>query len=155
MISNSNKWHFLAIKDIPMLFRGIISKHNGDFYCLEMPDKDNNILKYDPGEKSMKIPDAIYLDFECLLENISTCSNDPEKSSTTNICKHTYCGFSLFSYCSFDKCNMNYKITKNIPIISHNLSSYDCHLIIKKIAKEFDGELECLGENTENILVFL
>ena len=52
------------------------------------------------------------------------------------------------------KCNMNYKITKNIPIISHKLSSYDCHLIIKEIAKEFDGELEYLGENTENIFVF-
>ena len=49
---------------------------------------------------------------------------------------------------------MNYKITKNIPIISHKLSSYDCHLIIKEIAKEFDGQLECLGENTENIFVF-
>ena len=67
-----------------------------------MPDKDNNILKYNPGEKSMKIPGAIYLDLECLLEKISTCSNDPEKSSTIKICKHTSCGFSLFSYCSFD-----------------------------------------------------
>ena len=49
---------------------------------------------------------------------------------------------------------MNYKITKNIPIVSHNLSSYDSHFIIKELANEFDGELECLGENTEKYISF-
>ena len=34
MITDGKKWHFLAIKSIPTLFRGITSKHNGDFYCL-------------------------------------------------------------------------------------------------------------------------
>ena len=28
------------------------------------------------------------------------------------------------------------------------------HFIIKKLAKEFDGELECLGENTEKYISF-
>ena len=46
-------------------------------------------------------------------------------------------------------CDMNYKITKYIPIVFHNLSSYDSHFTIKELANEFDGELECLGENTE------
>ena len=48
-----------------------------------------------------------------------------------------------------NKCNMNYKITKNIPTVFNNLSSYDGHFIIKELANEFDGELECLGENAE------
>ena len=26
---------------------------------------------------------------------------------------------------AYNKCNMNYKITKNIPIVFHNLSFYD------------------------------
>ena len=34
MITDDKKWHYLAIKSIPTLFRGITSKHNGDFYCL-------------------------------------------------------------------------------------------------------------------------
>ena len=38
-----------------------------------MPDKDNNILKYNPGEKCMKVPFDIYVDLKCLLENISFC----------------------------------------------------------------------------------
>ena len=41
--------------------------------------------------------------FESILEEISTCSNDPKKLSTTKINKHTPSGFSLFTYCSFDK----------------------------------------------------
>ena len=31
----------------------------------------------------------------------------------------------------------------------HNGSTYDYHFIIKKVANEFEGQLECLGENTE------
>ena len=77
------------------LFRGITSKHDGDFYCLncfqsyttknklkkhkkvcenhdycyvEMPEEYNKILKYNEGEKSIKSPFIIYADLECLLE---------------------------------------------------------------------------------------
>ena len=65
-------------------------------YChIQMPNEENNILKYNPREKSMKIPFIIYGDFE----EISTCSNDPKKSSTTKLSKHTRSGYSLFTYC--------------------------------------------------------
>ena len=64
-----------------------------------MPDKENNILKYNLGEKSMKTLFIIYGDFESILEEISTCSNDPKKSSMTKVSKHTPSGFSLFTYC--------------------------------------------------------
>ena len=30
----------------------------------------------------------------------------------------------------------------------HTGSTYDYHFIIKKVANEFEGQLECLGENT-------
>ena len=36
----------------------------------------------------------------------------------------------------------------------HNGSKYDCHFIINKLAKEFYGQLECLGENTEKYINF-
>ena len=66
-----------------------------------MPDKDNNILKYNSGEKCMKVPFFICADLEHLLENISSCNNDPEKSSTAKINKHTPSGYSLFTHSSF------------------------------------------------------
>ena len=33
---------------------------------------------------------------------MNTCHNNPEKSSTTKINKHTSSGYSLFTRCSFD-----------------------------------------------------
>ena len=68
-----------------------------------MPSKDNNTIKYNQGEKSIKLPFVIYADLERLLEKISTCQNNPNKSSTTEINKHTPSGYSLFMHCSFDK----------------------------------------------------
>ena len=34
MITDGKKWHYLSVKSLPALFRGIISNNNGDFYCL-------------------------------------------------------------------------------------------------------------------------
>ena len=66
-----------------------------------MPEEDNEILKYNHGEKSMKVPFIIFAELESLLEKMSTCHNNPEKSST-KINKHTPSGCSLFTHCSFD-----------------------------------------------------
>ena len=38
-----------------------------------------------------------------MLEKISTCQNNPNESSTTEIHKHTPSGYSLFTHCSLDK----------------------------------------------------
>ena len=130
MITDGEKWHYLAVTSLSGLLRGITSNHNGDFYylncfhayttrnrlkehekvcknydscCVEMSNEDNKILKYNHGEKSMKAPFIIYADLECLLEKISVCYNNPEKSSTIKINKHTPSGYSLFTRCSFDE----------------------------------------------------
>ena len=206
-----------------------------------MPTKDNNIIKYNHGEKSMKLPFLISTDLECLLEKMSTCQNNPNKSSTTKINKHTPSGYSIFTSCSFDEsknkinyyrgddcmkkfckdlrehamkiinyekksmvsltteekihynkqkicyickkefnnndkkqqkvkdhyhytgkyrgaahniCNLRYKVPKEIPVVFHNGSTYDYHFIIKELVKEFDGNFDCLGENTEKYITF-
>ena len=68
-----------------------------------MPTKDNNIIIYNQGEKSIKMPFTIYADLECLLERMSTCQNNPNKSSSTKINKHTPSGYSIFTHFSFDE----------------------------------------------------
>ena len=45
-----------------------------------MPDEGNKILKYNHGEKSMKVPFVIYADLECLLKKIHSCQNNLRKS---------------------------------------------------------------------------
>ena len=131
--------------------RGINSKHNGDCfysfriedalekhenvckdhnYCyVKIPGKDNNILKYNPGEKLMKVPFVICPDLECLLENISSCHNDSNKSSTTKINKHTPSGYSLFTHCSFDN-------TKNM------LNYYRGQNFIEMLRKDLKRDVE-------------
>ena len=113
MITDGEKWHCFVVKNLSGLLRGVTSNHHGDFYCLncfhsystnvEMPTKDNNTIKYNQGEKSIKLPFVIYADLECLLEKMSTCINNPNESSTTEINKHTPSGYSIFTHCSFDK----------------------------------------------------
>ena len=51
-------------------------------------------------------------------------------------------------------CNLRYKIPKNIPVIFHNGSTYDYHFVIKELAREFEGNFECLAENTEKYITF-
>ena len=34
MIADGEKWHYLAVKSLSALFRGITGTNNGDFYCL-------------------------------------------------------------------------------------------------------------------------
>ena len=51
-------------------------------------------------------------------------------------------------------CNLRYKVPKEIPVVFHNGSTYDYHFIIKELVKEFDGNFECLGENTEKYITF-
>ena len=51
-------------------------------------------------------------------------------------------------------CHLRYKQLKEIPVVFHNGSVYDYHFIIKKLAKEFDRQFKCLGENTEKHITF-
>ena len=67
-----------------------------------MPKEDSKILKYNHGEKSMKVQFIIYADLESLPKKVSISRNNPEKSSSTKIHEHTPSGYSLLTYCSFD-----------------------------------------------------
>ena len=112
------------------LLRGITSNHNGDFYCLncfhsyttkkrlkkhdricenhdfcypKMPDEDKKILKYNSGEKLIKVLHIIYADLECSFEKIDTYQNIKEKSYTKKKAKHVPSGYSIVTCCSYDK----------------------------------------------------
>ena len=51
------------------------------------------------------------------------------------------------------KCNLNYKVSKDIPIIIHN-ASYDTHFIINQLAEEFKSELNCIGDKMDKYITF-
>ena len=41
-----------------------------------------------------------------------------------------------------------------IPLVFHNDSNDDYHFVIKELANKFEGQLKCLGENTEKYKSF-
>ena len=53
-----------------------------------------------------------------------------------------------------DVYNLRYKTPREIPVLFHYGSTYDYHFIIKELAKNFEGQFECLGENTEKYTTF-
>ena len=51
-------------------------------------------------------------------------------------------------------CNLRYKVSKEIPVVFYNGSTYAYHFIIKQLQKKFKGNFDCLGENTEKYITF-
>ena len=51
-------------------------------------------------------------------------------------------------------CNLRYKVPKEIPVLFHNGSTYNYHFIIKELVKEFEGNCDSLGANTEKHTTF-
>ena len=157
-------WWKMALsfcKKLSLLLRRITSKNVGDFYCLncfhshctkeklkehenvcknqdycyvEMPKEDNKILKYNHGEKSMKVPFIIYDYYLCWVFawNNKHRHDNPEKSWTTKKNKHAPFGYSLFTHCSFDttKYKFDYFRGKNcMKNVYLNLREYVAKII--------------------------
>ena len=107
MITDGEKWHYLTVRRLSALLKGITSKDDGDSYCLncfhlyrtkralenhmkvcedkdycyiEMPKKGES-LKHHPGVKSIKAPYIIVANIESLLRKMDTCAKNPSKSS--------------------------------------------------------------------------
>ena len=76
--------------------------------------------------------------------------SDEEHPKVKDHCHYT----GKYSGSAHDTCNLRYRIPKEIPVVFHNGSTYDYHFIIKELAKEFDGNFECLGQNTEKYITF-
>ena len=87
------KWHYVAIKSISGLLRGITSTHNGDFYCLncfhlyrtqkklkeheqlcgkhdfctlKLPDEEHKYISSKSGKNTLKNYFIIYADLDFL-----------------------------------------------------------------------------------------
>ena len=122
MIPNREEWHYLAVKKLLALLRGIMSK--GDFYCVNFlysfaaeskrechkkvceknvktRSEDTKILEFNQYQKSDKAPFITYADLEYLIEKTDECKNNPQNSFTTKLSKHIPSGFSMSTTSSF------------------------------------------------------
>ena len=83
-------------------------------------------------------------------KEFSTDNKDKKYHKVRDHCHYT----GKYRGAAHNNCNLRYKIPKEIPVVFHNGSTYDYHFIIKQLAREFKGNFECLGENTEKYITF-
>ena len=116
-------------KKLSTLLRGLTSKHQDDFYCLNclysfrtenklksqekvcknkdfcgivMPSEKENVSQFNQYMKLDKMPYIIYADIESLIKKIDGYANNPENSSTKKISVHIPCGYSMSVIWVFD-----------------------------------------------------
>ena len=79
--------------------------------AIKMPNKNNNILKFNNFHKQQKVPFVIYADFEAITEKIQGCQPSNDSSYTDAYQKHTDCGYGYKLVCCYDD-----KYTKPVQI---------------------------------------
>ena len=99
-------------------------------------------------EKSDKKQEACHI---CQKE---FCYDKNDENYTNRKKFEDHCHYTgKFREAAHSKCNLNYKVPKDIPVIIHN-TTYETHFIINHLAEESKDELNCIGENMEKIYQF-
>ncbi|XP_068675341.1 uncharacterized protein [Montipora foliosa] len=79
--------------------------------AIKMPDKNDNILKFNNPHRQLPVPFVIYADFEAITEKMHGCRPNDDKSYTEAYQKHTDCGYGYKVVCCYDD-----KYTKPLQI---------------------------------------
>ena len=122
-------------------------------FCKNLREHATKIINY---EKKKMIPltikEEIYHNKQkiCYICKKEFDANDKKYYKVKDHCHYT----GKYISAAHNICNLRYKIPKEIPIVFHNGSRYDYHFIIKGLVKEFEGNFECLDENTEKYITF-
>ena len=123
--------------------------------CLDLREHATKIVNYEKKEmipltkKEQKMHNKQKVCHICK-KRFSTDDSNKKYHKVRDHCHYT----GKYRGAAHDICNLIYKIPKEIPLVFHHVSTYDYHFIIKELAKEFEREFECLGENTEKFITF-
>ena len=99
MITDGEKWHYLAVKKLCALLRVATSKHDGNFYYLNCFHSCSTKDKLRKHYNVCKNIDYCYV--EIPKEDNKILKHNADKSKTIKINEQTSSGYSLFTYCSF------------------------------------------------------
>ena len=70
-------------------------------------------MEFNQYQKSDKAPFITYADFECIIEKIDGCKNNPESSSTTKVSEHVPSRFSMSTISSFRSIENKYDVYRD------------------------------------------
>ena len=74
---------------------------------------------------------------------------DNDEDKVTDHCHVT----GKFRDAAHKSCNLNFKVTKKVPVVFHNLKNYDSYLIFNKLDK-FDVKIEVIPNGLEKYMAF-
>ena len=90
----------------------------------------------------------------CFLCEKEFCVDKTNKKEYKVKCKvRDHCHFTgKYRGVAHSECNLRYKVSKVIPVVFHNGSTYDNQFVIRQLIKDFKGYFGCISENTENYI---
>ena len=120
--------------------------------AIRMPNKYNNILKFNNFHKQQPVPFVIYADFEAITEKVQGCQPDGNKSYTEAYQRHTDCGYGYKVVCCYDD-----KYTKPIQLYRGEKAVYkfmenileEVKYCKKVMKKHFNKPLRMTEENQQ------
>ena len=148
LITNDKNKHYVLIKDFNKFMHNQ-TKHDGRkhfcMYCLQcfsservlnshknnciqingtqavnMPEKGDNILKFNNHHKQQPVPFVIYADFEAIVKKVHGCKPNNDKSYTEAYQTHEDCGYGYKVVCCY-----NNKYSKPVQIYRGENAVYE------------------------------
>ena len=109
-------------------------------FCLDLKEHATKIINYEKKEITplTKGKKKVYRrQKKCYIckKRFSTDDNNKKYHKVRDHCHYT----RKYRDAAHDICNLKYKISKESPVVFHNGSTYDYHLIIKELSEEFEG----------------
>ena len=126
LIKEGEKSHYCLIRNLSRLLASR-TRHDGrTFYCenclhgftaqrlldehktlcyqqkvqsIELPE-EGDVVKFKAFEKQLRVPFAIYADFECYTTKLDTCMPNPNASNSTRYQQHDVSGFAYMVVCA-------------------------------------------------------
>ena len=135
----------LTVTEAKTVWKGFCKRLRDHVMKIINYEEKEMILLTDKENKSYEMQKVCYI-----RKKIFFADSGKKHHKVKDHCHYT----GIFRGAAHNICNLRYKTPKEIPVAFHKSSTYDYYFTINKLAKECNGQLECLGESTEKYITF-
>ena len=142
-----------SIKKEHTLYRG---ENCMNKFCTSLREHAKNIIDFEKEKMSpltkeeLKSHHNAKVCYICGKRLLKKFANDKNYRKVRGHCHFT----GKYRCAAHSICNLRSIAPNETLVVFHIGSNYDYHFIIKELSNEFEGQFECLGENTEKCKKF-